>query len=313
MDYRTLGRTGLRVALAGLGTGGPARIGQSAGLPEAESHRLIREALDLGINLLDTSPAYGGSEALLGGALAGVPRDRYVLATKFPPYQGKTVKQDPQDLMRSLENSLRVMGVDYIDVLQYHGVRPGSYREVVDRFQPVAEEARRQGKIGYIGITETAADDPEHRMLEVALAEGLWDTCMIKHGILNQRAAQRVLPLAEEHRVGVFVMASVRRSLRGAEEALATFHEMEAQGLLQDLAATPEDPLGLGQVGQPVPSVTRAAYQFAAQSQAVSTVLVGTGNVEHLRQNVADILSPGLSPEQMAYLQRTYGHLAWPT
>lgn len=313
MEYRELGRTGLRVSLAGLGTGGPARIGQSAGLPAADSHRLIREALDLGINLFDTSPAYGGSEELLGGGLVGVPRDRYILATKFPPYARDGLKGDPQALMRQVEDSLRAMRVDHIEVLQYHGVRPASYREVIDRFHPVALEAQRQGKIGYIGITETAADDPEHRMLETALAEDLFDTCMIKHGILNQVPAQRVLPLAEAHRVGVFVMASVRRSLRSPEEALATFREMESQGLVEGLSVTPEDPLGLAAVAQPVPSLTRAAYQFAAQSQAVSTVLVGTGNIEHLRQNVADILSPGLSAEQMAHLQRTFGHLSWPT
>ncbi len=313
MLYRDLGRTHLQVSVAGLGTGGPARIGQSAGLSEAESHRIVRRALDLGINLFDSSPAYGHSEELLGGALVGVPRGRYVLATKFPPYQGGAVAQDPNSLMRVLEDSLRRMRVEHIDVVQYHGVRPNSYREIIDRFHSVALRAKEQGKIGYIGITETAADDPDHSMLVTALQEDLFDTCMIKHGILNQTASPRVLPLCAEHNVGVFVMASVRRSLRNAEEALATFQEMEAQGLLKGLTPTSADPLGLGQVGQPVPSITRAAYQFAAQSQAVSTVLVGTGNIAHLEQNVADILSSGLSAQQMAYLQRTYGHLSWPT
>lgn len=313
MLYRDLGRTHLRVSVAGLGTGGPARIGQSAGLPEAESHRLVRQALDEGINLFDTSPAYGRSEELLGGALAGVPRDRYVLATKFPPYQGGAVAGDPEALMRTLEASLRLMRVEYIDVLQYHGVRPQTYRAVIDRFHPVALRAKEQGKIGHVGITETAADDPAHTMLAMALQEDLFDTCMVKHGILNQLASRQVLPLCAQHNVGVFVMASVRRSLRNAEEALTTFREMEAQGLLQGLSPAAEDPLGLGQVGEPVPSLTRAAYQFAAQSQAVSTVLVGTGSIAHLRQNVADILSPGLSEAQMAYLRRTYGHLSWPT
>jgi len=313
MLYRELGRTHLQVSVAGLGTGGPARIGQSAGLSQAESHRIVRRALDLGINLFDTSPAYGHSEELLGGALAGVPRDHYVLATKFPPYQGSVVIEDPEALTRLLEESLRKMRVNHIDILQYHGVRPASYRAVVDRFHTVALRAKEQGKIGYIGITETAADDPDHEMLATALREDLFDTCMVKHGILNQTASRTVLPLCAAHHVGVFVMASVRKSLRNAEEALATLRDMGRQGLVNGLSPTLEDPLGLGRVGQPVPSVTRAAYQFAAQSQAVSTVLVGTSSIAHLEQNVADILSPGLSAEQMAYLQRTYGHLSWPT
>ena len=313
MLYRELGRTHLKVSVAGLGTGGPARIGQSAGLSAAESHRLVRVALDLGINILDTSPSYGHSEELLGGALAGVPRDRYVLATKFPPYREGAVVQDPEALTRALEDSLRKMHVEYIDVLQYHGVRPGSYREVVERFLPATLRAKEQGKIGYVGITETVVDDPEHEMLAAALQEDLFDTCMIKHGILNQAASRKVLPLCARHNVGVFVMASVRRSLRNAEEALVTFQEMEAQGLLTGLLPTADDPLGIGQAGQPVPPLTRAAYQFAAQSQAVSTVLVGTGRIAHLKQNVADILSPALSDAQMAHLQHTFGHLCWPT
>ena len=128
MLYRILGRTGLRVSIAGLGTGGPAKLGQAVGLSVAESHRIVRTALDLGINLFDTSPAYGRSEELLGGALKGVPRDRYILATKFQPKEEDTVKTDPGALMEQLEHSLRRLGVDAIDLLQYHGIEPEIYR-----------------------------------------------------------------------------------------------------------------------------------------------------------------------------------------
>lgn len=313
MEYRILGRTGLRVSMAGLGTGGPSKAGQSAGLPDAESHRLIRTALDLGVNLLDTSPAYGRSEELLGGALEGVPRESYVLATKFPPHQGSRVKPDPEALTAQLESSLRRLRVDCVDVLQYHGVRPESYREVVDRFHEVALRARDAGKVRFLGITETAAADPEHEMLPMAMADDLFDTVMIKHGILNQAGFRSALPMAAERNVGVLVMASVRRSLRGPREAVETLSKLVARGLLEIPPPSPEDPLGLGAVDGEVPSVTRAAYLFAAQSQAVSCVLVGTGNVEHLRQNVADLNSPPLSEAQFEYLRRTYGGLAWPT
>ena len=72
-----------------------------------------------------------------------------------------------------------------------------------------------------------------------------------------------------------------------------------------------DDPLGLGAVGEGIPSLTRAAYQFAARPEAVSTVLIGTGNVAHLEANVADLLGPRLSEAQFAYLERTYGSLSW--
>ncbi len=311
MQYRPLGRTGLQVSLAGLGSGGASRLGQGTGHSAADSQRVVRAALDLGINIFDSSPSYGGSEELLGQALAGVPRERYIIATKFQPHVGKELGDDPRELDRQLEESLRRLRVETIDVLQYHGVTAGEYRTVVERFHEAALRAREAGKIRHVGITETAAGDPTHEMLLQALQDDLFETFMVKYGILNQAAAARVLPLAQEKQVGVFIMASVRTSLRTPKEAVTRLGEMIARGELSIAAPRAEDPLGLGAVGQPIPSLTRAAYQFAACHPAVSTVLIGTGSIEHLQQNVADILDEPLSAAQIDYLERTYGHLAW--
>jgi aryl-alcohol dehydrogenase-like predicted oxidoreductase len=311
MLYRTLGRTGIKVSLAGLGTGGPSKLGQSTGRTALESHRIVHRALDLGINLFDSSPAYGVSEELLGGALQGVPRDRYIIATKFALRDAQGIKSDPQALMQQLEQSLARLGVDAVDVLQYHGVGPDVYRQVVDRFHSVALRAQEQGKVRFIGITETSDRDPEHVMLEAALRENLFDTFMVKYGILNQSAARVVFPLALEHNVGVFIMASVRTSLRSPEEAVGRLNGFIDQGVLAISPPFPDDPLGLGAAGGEIPSLTRAAYQFAARPEAVSTVLIGTGNVAHLEANVADLLGPRLSEAQFAHLERAFGSLTW--
>lgn len=313
MIYRTLGRTGLKVSLAGLGTGGASQLGQRAKISPAESHRIVRVALDLGINVFDTSPSYGKSEELLGGGLKGVPRDRFILATKFQPYlsQNRAIKTDPEALTEQLEQSLKLLGVETIDILQYHGVAPADYREIVDRFHPVALRAQRAGKVRFLGITETVAGDATHEMLVRALEEDLFDCFMIKYGILNQAATSRVFPMALARNVGVFVMAPVRTSLRNPAEAVAHINQFIDQGLLNIPRPREDDPLGLGAVGLPIPSLTRTAYQFAAAHEAVSTVLIGTGNVEHLKTNVADLLSPPLPDAQLAYLRKTYGHLAW--
>ena len=94
MQYRRFGRTGLRVSVVGLGSGGPSQLGQKSGVPAAAAIRVVRRALDLGINLLDTSASYGESEAILGRALREVPRDGYVLATKFHPAVARRGKTD---------------------------------------------------------------------------------------------------------------------------------------------------------------------------------------------------------------------------
>ncbi len=81
MHYTTLGNTGLRVSVAGLGCGGNSRIGLGSGLGEAQSVALVREALDLGVNFLDTANAYE-TEGVVGKAIKGRPRDSVVISTK---------------------------------------------------------------------------------------------------------------------------------------------------------------------------------------------------------------------------------------
>ena len=310
MQYRTLGRTGLKVSLIGLGTGGPSQLGQSTGRTANESYRVVRAALDLGINILDTSPAYKSSEQLLGDALVGVPRDQYILATKFNPGR---VDPDagPEAFTEQLENSLRYLHTDHIEVLQYHGISPEAYRSIIDRFHPAALRAQEQGKIGYIGITETMGTDVQHEMLETALQEDLFDTFMVHYGILNQLAEQKVFPMAQERNVGVFVMGPVRMSLRTPEEAATRLKHFIEQGWLDIPEPQVADPLGMAQVSAATADVTRVAYRFAAAHPAVSTMLVGTGNPDHLRHNVADVLSGTLTEAELAYLRRTYGGLAW--
>ncbi|HMF49825.1 MAG TPA: aldo/keto reductase, partial [Candidatus Saccharimonadales bacterium] len=82
MEYTTLGRTGLRVSVVGLGCGGPSRLGMRNDAQSADNAvALVKQALDLGVNFLDTAQTYG-TEPILGKAIAGVPRDRLVISTK---------------------------------------------------------------------------------------------------------------------------------------------------------------------------------------------------------------------------------------
>ncbi len=90
MHYTTLGRTGLRVSVAGLGTGGFSRLGLKTGLNEEQSARLIHEAVALGINFIDTAPSYG-TEGVVGRALKTIPRDQVVVATKSSIHRNNQV------------------------------------------------------------------------------------------------------------------------------------------------------------------------------------------------------------------------------
>jgi L-galactose dehydrogenase len=125
MEYTTLGKTGLRVSVAGLGCGGFSRLGLSAGGTEADAVAVVRSALNLGVNLLDTAAAYG-TETAVGKAIAAVPRDQVVVATKAIVGFGHD-RVNPEHVVASLDNSLRALGTDYIDVFQLHGVSPRAY------------------------------------------------------------------------------------------------------------------------------------------------------------------------------------------
>src|SRR3954454_16211632 len=114
MQYTTLGRTGLRVSAAGLGTGGFSRLGLRAGKSEEESARLIHEAIGLGVNFIDTAPSYG-TEGVIGKALKSIPRDQVVIATKAQIHRNDEWAT-PARVVESLDKSLRVLGTEYVDV-----------------------------------------------------------------------------------------------------------------------------------------------------------------------------------------------------
>ena len=90
MDYTTFGRTGLKVSVVGLGAGGPSRLGVNTGGSEQESIAVVRRALELGVNYIDTAEAYG-TEGIVGKAIRGVDRDGLVISTK----KGASRKGEP--------------------------------------------------------------------------------------------------------------------------------------------------------------------------------------------------------------------------
>ena len=190
MDYRTLGRTGLRVSLMGMGTGGPSNFGQSTGVPEDEIKRLVRRALDLGINFFDSSAAYKESEAILGRALEGVPRDEYILATKFHATRDDWMATQ-EEIVASVDRSLERLKVESVEIMQFHGVAPEDYRRTIDGLMPTVLRLQEQGKFQYIGITETYARDPRHEMFPVALEEDLFDTAMVGYNLLSPTPSAR--------------------------------------------------------------------------------------------------------------------------
>lgn len=291
----------------GLGSGGPSQLGQGSGVAEGDAHRVVRRALDLGINLIDTAADYRESEAILGRALQSVKRDSYFLCTKFTPVdkRGSGALKEEGALAESLERSLQRLQTDYVDVFQLHGVAPKDYEAARDRFVPVAKKLQAQGKFRFLGITETFSEDDHHETLTAALEDDLWATFMVGYNLLTPMPEEHVLPEAKRRDVGVLVMCAVRRAIARPEKLSELVQELKRKGQLAADAVPDEGALDW-LVHDEVPSVTAAAYRYAAGQPGVSSVLTGTANEQHLEENVRDISGPALPQADREKLVRLF-------
>ncbi len=201
MEYRYLGRSGLRVSPLWLGTwnfGDPT--------PEAEAVRMIRKALDAGINCIDTADSYaaGESERIVGRALAGGLRDRVVLATKFhfPVSDGPNDRGNSRrHILRAVEASLRRLGTDWIDLYQAHRPDFGVPQEETLR---ALDDLVRQGKVRHIG----SSTFPAWMIMEaLGISERLGLPRFISeqppYNLLDRRIENELVPLALRHGVGI--------------------------------------------------------------------------------------------------------------
>uniref|UniRef100_A0A182QCD3 NADP-dependent oxidoreductase domain-containing protein n=1 Tax=Anopheles farauti TaxID=69004 RepID=A0A182QCD3_9DIPT len=157
MEYVPFGRTGLKVSKVSLGTG---TLSQFYGnLDEEEALKAVNYAVKRGINYIDTAPYYGQclSEEVLGKALRTIPRKAYYVATKVARYELEYERMfdfSAAKTRESVERSLKLLGVDYIDVVQIHDVEFAPNLDVVlQETLPALEELRVEGKVRYIGVS----------------------------------------------------------------------------------------------------------------------------------------------------------------
>jgi aryl-alcohol dehydrogenase-like predicted oxidoreductase len=285
----------------GLGCGGPSRVGKNTGKTEAESVSVVRQALDAGVNFIDTAEAYG-TEEIIGQAIKGLDRSSLVLSTKKRTRQRMT----PQDVRESLEASLRRLGTDYVDVYHLHGVVLKDYDYLLAEIVPAMQRLRDQGKLRFLGITELFGPDPQHAMLQRALQDDVWDVMMVGFNLLNQSARERVFARTIEKDIGVLIMFAVRRALSRPERLAEVIEELIEKGQLDPAEVDREDPLGFVVHEGGAVSVMDAAYRFCRYEPGTHVILSGTGNPDHLRANVESFYRPPLPVEDRRRLEHIF-------
>jgi aryl-alcohol dehydrogenase-like predicted oxidoreductase len=307
MQYTTLGKTGLRVSVAGLGTGGFSRMGLKTGKSEDEAARLVLDAVELGINFIDTAPPYG-TEGVVGRALKSLPRDKVVVATK------STVRRNgewwtPERVIASLDNSLRLMGADYVDVFNLHAVDPDMYDYARDTLAPALAEQKRKGKIRHIGLTENPIVDFTNATLKRAVHDPVWEVFMVGFHMMHQGARKNVFPVTREKGIGTLLMFAVRSIFADPPRVAREMKELAAKGLVENWLGESDDPLGFLVHEGGAASMIDAAYRFVRHEPGVDVVLFGTGSAAHLRTNVASLLKPPLPEADREKLAALFGHL----
>lgn len=307
MKYRLLGRTGLSVSEVGVGGAG---IGQAWGATtDAECIRLVRRAVDLGIDFFDTSPMYGRgrSEEILGRGLEGL-RGRVTIATKVRLQTEDDLADMKGAVRRSLEQSLRRLRTDRVDVLQIHhqlGPEGGRYLAAAGpppryAYRLTGEQALElghamqrmveEGKARFLGIT---AWDGHPGVVESLLASGLFHTAQILYNLLNPTAAcappagfdgvdqGRTIEIARRNGIGIIC---IRAHAAGALADRLDREVAPDSEVARDYArARKFDYLKQGGCT----TLSQAALRFCLDHPHIATVVPGVKNVAELEECAA--------------------------
>jgi L-galactose dehydrogenase len=280
MRYSPLGSTGLRVSALAYGA---SALGALFGpIDEADALRSVHAALDGGVNLIDCAPFYGltQAETLLGKALTGIPRDRYILATKAGRFGWEAFDFSEAAIVRSAEDSMRRLGVDYLDILQLHDIEYHGRRylsQALEEGIPALQKLKDAGVIRFYGVTAY----PVAVLAEVMQAVALDTLLCHNHYTLADTQLCDLLPLAGARGVGVIAASPLGTGLL-TERGPAEWHPAsEAERKVVRQAARLCRERGT--------SIERLALQFATANPAVPTTLVSCPSSEQARANLAAV------------------------
>jgi L-galactose dehydrogenase len=303
MQYARLGRTELEVSRLGFGT---APLGQLFGpLDQFAAITVVHEALDLGITFFDTAAYYGNAEERLGKALLGR-RDRVVLGTKAGRYAFNDFDFSPGRIRRSVENSLRLLKTDYVDILQFHDIEFAPLGPVFEDSYAELRAMRDACLCRYIGMTGYPAPVMNAAMTKTAL-----DVCLTyAHAtLLDDTLEREIAPVAAAQGVGLINAAAVALGL-----LTPTGSSIEV-----DHPATPAIRAAASRMvslcARRGVDIAFVANQYSLQRSGCATTLIGTRKSHHLR-SALDALEEPLDEQLLAELlamRPPVGERTWPS
>jgi aryl-alcohol dehydrogenase-like predicted oxidoreductase len=301
MEYRTLGKTGLKVSVLGLGG---SEVGYQD-IAQKTVDTIVNRALDAGINVVDTAECYADSEQLIGRALSKRRSDvilmtkcgHAMLASAADRAGGFTRSEwDAAMLAASIERSLKRLRTDYVDVIQFHSPP----REVLDDSAAirVLEDARQAGKARFIGVSLDAEDAGR------AVEMGVFDTLQISLSVADQQAIDLVLPKAAARKMGVIAKRPIANAVWRSKSAPGDWYMRPYWDRMRALNYE----FAHGDFEQSI----GVALCFTLATPAVHTAIVGTTKPNHLASNIALLSRGALKPADYDAIRARWREVAKP-
>ena len=303
MEYRKLGRTDLEVSVLGYGASPLGNEFEEIDVLEGE--RAVHMAIDHGVNLFDTSPYYGRtlSEERLGRAL-GPKRKDIVLATKCGRYDVDRFDFSAERVRSSIDESLRRLRTDYVDIYQMHDIEFVNRDQVIDEALPVARELQKAGKCRYVGITalplgilrDVAERTPVDSILSYA-----------RYNLMVDDLDTLLRPACEERGVGLINASPLHLRIlteRGAPPWHLASEEVKETGTRVALLCRAR---GV--------DVSEIALKFCYDYPHTASVLVGMSKTRHVQQNLRafDCEVPDGLLEEIQQLVAPVRNQIWPS
>lgn len=281
MQRRILGKTGLELPVLSFGASSLGAEFRSVQLDEV--FESIRVALELGLNLIDTSPYYGRgmSEVLLGIALQGVPRSNYLLCTKLGRFDANHFDFSAKRVAESVDVSLHRLRTDHLDIILCHDIEFVPLRQIIDETLPALRKIQASGKVRYVGISGYPM-----KIFDVIQREAELD-CILSYNqytLQNTRLVDDILPTMREKGIGVMNAGPFAARLL-TNAPLPSWHRdsKEVQRVAREAAIFCEK--------QGV-DIAHLALHFSCAHPDLATTIAGSANPNNIRKWVQWLNSP---------------------
>ena len=272
MEYRTLGKTGLK--LSALSFGASSLGAEFRPVEIAVAIAAVPAALDVGMNFIDTSPFYGRgmSEVLLGAALRGIPRDRYILGSKLGRYDKAHFDFSAKRVVESVDVSLHRMGVEYLDICLCHDIEFVEMQQILDETLPALKAVQKQGKVRFVGVSGYPM-----KMFKFILDQTNLDVVLsYNHYTLQNTMFGDLVPYLKSKHVGIMNAAPFSARLL-TNDPLPLWHKATPE--VRHVVKSAAD-----HCARRGSELAKLALQFSIANPDMTTCVAGSARADRVRQ-----------------------------